>query len=199
MKLGLPWLTQIQGNVDPNQITPTTMGGWIGQTLKVLVAGISTGYHTEHNDNDTHKTIHATGPIYEQGRTTAAGHWIAAVPAASDFSATLPLTWTVSPTQVTTWEYTLIGKTLFLNFAVTGSTEGGAAGQPLTLKIPGHFATTEAAHQCFGLFEYQEGSTYGIGAIIVQANLIRLYKAARANWLGSGSLDVHGQVAFEIA
>lgn len=198
MKLGLPWLTQIQGNVDPNQITPTTLGGWIGQTLKILVAGVSTGYHTEHNDDDTHKTIHATGSISERGRTTAQGEWIAPAVTAADFSATSPLTWIVTPAQVTTWEYMLIGKTLFLNFAVSGSTEGGSAGQPLTMKIPGHFTTTEAGHSDYGIFEYLEGATYGIGAIVVQAGTIRLYKAARANWLGAGSVDVHGQVYFEI-
>lgn len=197
MKLGLPWLTQIQGNVDPNQVTPTTVGGWIAQTLKVLVAGIMTAYHTEHNDDDTHKTIHASGAIFEQGRTTAAGDWIEVAPTSADFSATLPLVWLVTPAQVTTWEYMLVGHTLFLNFAITGSTESGAAGQPLTMKIPGRF-TTSIEHQDFGVFEYHEGATYGVGTIIVQAGLIRLYKAARANWLGSGSLDVHGQVFFEI-
>ncbi len=188
MKIGLPWLQQLPGGA----------GGFLSKTFTVLVASLTTSFHAEHNDNDTHKTITATGTISERGRTVPLGEWIDPAITIADFAGTAPLTWAVLASQVQTWEYMLVGKTMFVNFAIAGSTEGGSAGGPLKMKIPGNFTTTTPAHQCFGVFEYKEGATYGIGAIIVQAGQINLYKAARANWLGSGALDVHGQVAFEI-
>lgn len=196
MKLGLPWLTQIQGDADAGS-EPTSLRGWLAQTFKVLVAGIATGYHTEHNDDDTHSTIHATGAISERDRTTPLGEWIAAPFVAADFVGTSPLTWTVSAAMVTSFRYMLIGKTLWVNIAIDGSTLGGSGASALTLKLPAHFMPLPG-QQYFGACEYNEGGTSGTGVVIVQTGTIQIFKPGRVNWAPPVALNLHFQVACEI-
>jgi hypothetical protein len=63
------------------QFKDQLQAGWDGakqylsQGLELLGASIAAGFYKEHNQDDTHSTIHATGKIYEQGRTTAIGEW----------------------------------------------------------------------------------------------------------------------------
>jgi hypothetical protein len=52
---------------------PRSLAGWIALTFNELVAAITAGYHTEQNDDDTHKVVHATGAICERGRPVALG------------------------------------------------------------------------------------------------------------------------------
>lgn len=53
MKIGLSYITQIRSG------DPTNVGGWVAQTFNQLAASIGTGYHTEHQDDDTHGNVHA--------------------------------------------------------------------------------------------------------------------------------------------
>lgn len=54
MRLGLPFIAQIRAGGD-------ALGSWTAETLDAVVSAIGPAYHVEHNADDTHGNIHATG------------------------------------------------------------------------------------------------------------------------------------------
>lgn len=217
MKIGLPFLTQLRGAPpsDPTRTTAqdgtpvttnadgqrNTTGGWTALTLQQMVAGILAGYHTQHNDDDTHATITATGPISERGRSTALGAWLAAPYVAGNFAASGSAHWTVLPANLFTFAYTLIGTTLLVTWAIDGSALSVATAGHLTIAIPGHVT---AARFQLGTFGYDDNGTRGTGVAVVRSTsggaVIELYKDIRAAavWSLSGNLAVFGQMAFDV-
>jgi len=137
MKLGLAYITQIRGVEDrpggedrpaadaPGEATPgvlSVLRGFLALQLTNLVATIGAGYHTEHNLDDTHKTITASGSISEHGRRTPLGEWIPLPFSTLAFVGLGTMTWTVSPTLATI-KYMVVGKTVFLVFNIVCLTE----------------------------------------------------------------------------
>ena len=117
MNLGLSYLSQIKdGSSDAL--------GFVRQTIQQLITNIGQGYHKQHNANDTHGTITATGSISERGRTAAMGVWTSLMFLASYYTASAS-TWTVTASQQVTLKYMLIGTTLFVTFYINTSTLGG--------------------------------------------------------------------------
>lgn len=222
MKIGLPFLAQLRG-VPPSDPTPAptpdtrpdgtapplttdaegrrnTTGGWTALSLLQMVAGILTGYHTEHNDDDTHKTITATGSISERGRSTPQGDWIAVSYAASLFSASTGSTWTVPASAYTTYAYTLVGRTMTISFQMTAAIVSVAAAAILKLALPAHALVSRRS---VGTFAYTDNGTAGVG--VVQAdpglgNYLVLSKNldASVTFSVSGAMTVAGQISVEI-
>lgn len=206
MKIGLPYMTQIRGGEDTGQLVPdedqagtrTSLGGWIALTFNQLVASMTSGYHTEHNDNDTHKDIHCD-TISERSRTTPMGEWISIVVASSNFTASGAMTFTV-PVATSAYRYMLIGKTLFLKLTFGSVTVGGAADTNLRVKLPANLIVA-AGIPSHTVFHYRQGATYAIGMAQAQAgnNYIELYTTALGNWaLSAADTDIRGQIAIEV-
>ena len=144
MNFGLPFLSQMQGAQNDSQL-----GGWVSETFKQLVAAISGGYHQQHNADDTHGTVTATGSIttadrfYEGTRKVGQGYWTNVQTGflASGYTGSAAMTWTVASTDVIEYRYTVIGKTMILRFHIgTGSTVGGVLSNGLNLPFPAGYA-----------------------------------------------------------
>jgi hypothetical protein len=208
MKIGLSFMTQIRGGDDPaalgrqpDRSTDRLRGlaGWIAMTFNQLVGAISTAYHTEHNDDDTHKTIHASGSIAERKRTTAMGDWIAVSYLATDFTASAG-TWTVGAGDVGSFRYMLVGTTLTVAFYLE-TTSVSATPAALYLKVPGNF---KIARQIFNTFAYDDNGVLGIGVAQVAPaapTLIGLYNDVRGTALWAVAVNttaVAGQISFEV-
>jgi hypothetical protein len=188
MRIGLSFLPQLQA---------LPGGGWVTQTINDLVASILGGYHVEHNHDDTHSIIHATGAVYERARSVAMGAWIPIPYAASDFTASGTMTWTVAQADVFGLTYTLIGTTMILNVYVNTSTLGGGASTDLRFKIPGgHVAATNFLAAATRV----SNNTNYCGNVLTLAEtpyvIFRTFNDA--NWDVAAAVRITGQIAFPI-
>jgi hypothetical protein len=79
--------------------------------------------------------------VYEKGRTTPVGHWIAPAFTAANFSADPPGVWTVASGHVFRYAYALIGKTMIMAVIQSGGVVSGTppAAAALRIAIPGGF------------------------------------------------------------
>ncbi len=105
------------------------------ETLDQVVVSVTTGYHTEHESDDRHKTIHATGSISERARTVAIGDWAPLPVALLTFSASGAMTWTV-PLPGVIVRVMRIGSTIVLNLTIPATTVGGVLGNELRVLLP---------------------------------------------------------------
>lgn len=186
MNLGLAFLAQISDE-------------FARRTIDQLTRNIGGGYHMQHNANDTHGTITASGSISERLRTVAMGAWTAVAFAAANFTAT-GTTWTVTATQQVTLKYMLIGTTLFVTFYINTSTVGAATAN-LLLTLPLNASATVTA---YGTCSYNDNGTKGTGVIKVAPGTtspqltLMTNVAASVNWTNSAALTIAGSIAFEV-
>ena len=173
-------------------------GGYTADALTRLDAAILTGYHTEHNPDDTHKIIHATGPVFERSRTTALGDPIAIPFVPGDFTANAAMTWTVGAGDITTWSYTLIGTRMIVDCVIQNTTVGGAVAQILQMKIPGGwYAAASAFNPIYALDNAVASSV--VASVLINTNIIRLIRLDAANWTAAAAAtSVYGQLGFPI-
>lgn len=175
--------------------------GWAQKAMRDIMAAVTTGYHTQHNTDDTHGTISATGSISERKRTVPLGNWTDQVFATTDFTA-VPAgsMWTLrTSTLVKVFAYTLIGRTLYVTFDIEGSMLAGAPATALIIALPIHAQLNKLA---WGTFAYNDNGTTGIGVIRadpVLGNALRLQKdvLGAGTFSTSGNLTVAGQIAVE--
>ena len=189
MRLGVSYIAQVAD-------------GWARKAIGDVMTAVTGGYHTEHNADDTHGTITATGSITERGRTDPIGNWIDQVFSAGDFTA-LPTTavLTVRATgDVNAFCYTLIGRTMLITFALETVQISGAAATTLRLAIPAH---AQLERLMYGTFAYNDNGTQGVG--IIQAdpdsgNYLRLQKnlTGSSTFAVSSALSIVGQIAVEV-
>lgn len=88
-------------------------------------------------------TISASAGLFDQSRTTAIGEWTDVAFASGNFTASGSMTWTVQSADQITFEYMLIGHTMFLNVYLDSTTVGGTASNQLFIKIPGSFTAAK--------------------------------------------------------
>lgn len=125
MNVGLGFIEQVR-----------SQASWVAQELTHLVAGITTSYHTEHNPDDTHGTIHASGSIAERGRTVALGDWADVPYTAALFTGSGGMTWTVSQADAITMRYQLVGSTMTLALFLNATSVTAPLGSNLAVALP---------------------------------------------------------------
>lgn len=140
------------------------------------------------------------GGIRERDRAVNLGEWAAPTYAAGDYTANGTMTWTVDSGDVTTYRYTLIGKTLFLNFVIATTDVGGAVNTELRIAVPGGFTIN---HTTIGTLQYDDaGAATADGRSVATAGntYIQLIKAASATWTSTSSdnTTVRGSIAIEV-
>ena len=211
MNIGLSYMTQIRGGDDTGQLVPNeddqtsqrSLGGWIALTFNQLVASLTAGYHIEHNANDSHSTIHATGTISERGRLVAIGDWQAVPFNAANFTGGGTQTWTVTAATQITFSYSLTGTTLAFQIKLAGTSVGGVPNTTLRIMLPVAYANPR---QQFGTFHFVDNGVHGIGLWGISASLnspvvLELSKTDyTTNWTAAaGTTDVRLSGAIEIS
>lgn len=216
MKIGLSYMTQIRGGEETPPVAGglTTTGtrldrttdrvrGWIALTFNQLVAAITSGYHTEHNSDDTHATIHATGSISERGRTIAMGEWIAVPHDATYYTASVGGgTWTVTAANQVTLAYCLIGNTMILAFTLE-TTSVSATPAVLFLKIPaGYLAvrdTWSKVSVVVGAGPPESGVAYVSRNSVTDRVELQRDNFTATNWaISVNTTSIRGTIAFEV-
>lgn len=211
MKIGLSYMTQIRGGEDTGQLAADSaddplgskraLGGWIALTFNQLVATLTAGYHTEHNDNDTHGDIHCD-TISERARTTPMGEWIKIPVVPGDFNTISAATWTVGTANVVRLAYTMVGKTMTIALYISNSSVSAATAQFLTFKLPGGYkSAAETYNPCIIKDNGVRGTGY-FGVIQTSPGgeaLLYIECGGAATWAVSASnTSVFGQLSFEV-
>jgi hypothetical protein len=139
--------------------------------------------------------------IKERDRSVAMGEWTTPAFDAGDFTSDSG-TWVVASGDVTTYEYTLIGKTMIVNFSIATSTTTGTPNN-LRIKIPGGFTSNKQVVVPY--LRNNNGGAYGTGACFVNpgggTNIFLYFDyIGGSNWAaGTDNTNVQGSITFEVA
>jgi hypothetical protein len=144
-----------------------------------------------------------TNGLKEHSRAQLLGEWISPAYAAGDFTGSGGMTWTVDVGDVLTFEYTLIGKTMIVVFALGTTSVTAPVGTDLQIKIPA--AQVSAKTVVGGTLRVSDNGSVGeLGVCVVAAGgtnilLRRSPLIAVPNWTAAvNNTTVQGIVAFEV-
>lgn len=141
-------------------------------------------------------TLSATGDFTY--KTAVVGAWTTPTFAAGDFTGGGSQTWTVAAGDVSTYAYTITGKTMTVAFTIITSTVGGTPNADLNIAIPASKTATKAmSNACY----LAEPSSNVIARCRVSAagTIIVISKIAGTNLEAStNGTSVIGQITFEI-
>ncbi len=142
--------------------------------------------------------ISNSGQLFERARTVAIGEWTSVAHNAGNFSANGTMTWTVDLADQQTFQYMLVGKTLFVNLYVANATTGGVANTQLWAAIPGGFTSAKAV----SFAGWASDNGVGIPTVVsigVGGTAIVISRADLANWsLSANNNQVRFGIAFEV-
>jgi hypothetical protein len=123
------------------------------------------------------------------------GQWVQPAFAAANFSANGSMTWTVS--AVTTYSYTLVGRTMTFSFEVSG-TVGGTPSTLLQIAIPDGYVASQAMATPVTIVN---GGAASISQATVAANgtvlQVGANPAASSNWT-AGTTSIQGQISLQV-
>jgi hypothetical protein len=141
--------------------------------------------------------------LKERSRAHLIGEWISPAYAAGDYTGSGGMTWTVDLADVLTFEYTVIGKTMIVIFALGTTSVTAPLGTDLQIKIPGSYISAKTA--VGGTVRVSDNGSAGeLGICVVGAAgtnvLIRKGPLiAAANWTASvNNTTLQGIMAFEV-
>lgn len=124
--------------------------------------------------------------------------WVAQPYVSTQFGGTGTMTWAVP--SVTEWRYRIVGKTMDVILACSG-TVGGTPSAALVIQIPAGYRSVRAVDALkgqAGTFGYVDAGTAGTGVAGVSDTRIFLYKSMLApNWT-AGTAQVAAVLRFEV-
>lgn len=179
--------------------------GFLIEGLRSAFAKVGAGYHTEHNDDDTHSTITATGTISERGRTTPLGDWVVPAPDANRFSiAGAGNSWSVpaDTPSLSALLYTLVGSTCYLQLDIPVSTLTiGTGTKDVSITLPTELVPNAGAgtsRAFVGVCRILNNATVSIGVLQVSSQASTLTIHNGVNYVSSSDFAIQGQIAFQI-
>lgn len=143
--------------------------------------------------------INADGGLIERGRPQNMGDWTDVAFNAANFSSNSASTWTMAAGGQITLAYTLVGKTMIVNFWLNPTTVSAAAAPTeLRIKIPGGYLSA-VNQRTANLQFYDAGWFAGVINLVPGGNYIGLQKMAGGQWSGGASnIAIIGQMAIEL-
>ncbi len=146
------------------------------------------------------QTIDIDGALTVSSATTVGQTWTTPSFDAANFTGTGSMTWTLAAGDVTTYAYTITGKTMQLSFYLVTTTVGGTLSTGLGIKIPASKTSTKRMQNTV---RYWDNLVEGVGTAEVTAGgtVVYIYKNtySSANWTASTDQTyIMGQITFEI-
>lgn len=190
------WNPLTQGPVGPPGPTGPTGAtgaqGPIGNTGPQGPAGTIAAHHVTHERGGTDEVLFATG-VFERGRTVPMGEWISVPFNAANFTASGAMIFTVTAAQVTTFRYTLIGKTAIFAVFIAGASVTGTPDTFLRVTIPFTAASTVLTSIPYLLSAWDTGFAQVDGG----GNYISFLTRGAAPW-SVGGVYIGCQISFPI-
>jgi hypothetical protein len=135
--------------------------------------------------------------IRERNRTVAMGEWTTPGFAAGNFAAGGGMSWAVSPGNVLTYQWTVVGKMMMVTWYIAGTTLG-IPSFVLFIAIPGGFTAAKRVRTLCEVVNNAVG-TVSIAEVTAGATALSVYKDSNAaSTFVAGLIDTYGQIAFEI-
>lgn len=141
----------------------------------------------------------ATSGFLERSRSTAVGEWITYTYNGGNFSASAG-SWTVDVGDYSVFRYMLVGKTLWVNFALI-TTSVSNAGVSLRFALPGGFTCATATQQFVRVSDAGGALTTGLLVAAAASALVDIYATVAAGGFGIAvnNTTVVGMVAIEVS
>lgn len=125
------------------------------------------------------------------------GAWITPAFAAGTYGSNVG-SWTVTIGEVSTFKYTVIGKTMILAFVINGGVTTGSPAY-LTIVIPGGFSAVGGIRNSIH-YSDDDAATAHTGIAVTSSTHIQIHKdLTGATAWGNAACYVQGEIAFEIA
>jgi len=145
------------------------------------------------------KSCQVTDGYLERSRTVRMGEWTSVSFSAGNFTANGSMTWTVASGDQITYQYMLIGKTLFVNAVIDTSTVGGTPNIVLQLAVPGGFTAAKKAQASCVLFD-NGVAALGFSQVLASGTLIQIGRADGSNLAAStDNTYVRVMMQFEVS
>jgi hypothetical protein len=131
----------------------------------------------------------------------AGGAWVTPAFNAGDFTASGSQTWTVIAGNVTTYGYTLVGKTMTVAFNIASTSVGGTPSTELRIKVPTGATVAKTILVPIRIVDNGAAAVVGIAQVSASGTFISCYKdlSQTANWSASTNTGVAGEITFEIS
>ena len=158
------------------------------------IASMSLGDHT---DNDLRFDEVAGAHFYERN-DAGLGWWTSPAFFAGDFTASAG-TWTVDAGDVTTYAYTVVGKTMHLAFNIGGTDV--SAGAFLKLAIPGGFVAAKEMRATYQAIDAGAAAAVGLAQVTAGGTVVNLFATIAAGNFAITAGDnttVVGEIFFEV-
>jgi hypothetical protein len=168
------------------------------EAMAHTAAAVMAGYHVEHEGDDRHKIVHATGSISERGRTVPMGEWAPIPVGRLAFSASGTMTWTVPAAGVVV-RVMRIGTTIFLNFAIPATTVVAPLSMQLIVTLPDDTYKAAVTTRQTSLYLFDNGVlSVGVAFILAGQRLLQFQRTDQAALTASaGATQLFGTFTYE--
>jgi len=141
-------------------------------------------------------SVKASVDLFDKGRTVAVGAWTTTTATAT---AAGSMTWTVEAGDIVNLQYMLIGKTMFVNFYLSGTTVGGTPNDTLMLQIPASNVSARD-YSSTGCYLLDDGvRATGLLSTSAAGTVLNISRTDNANFTAStNNTQVRCSAAFEI-
>jgi len=183
---------------------PGTLDEMTVMELDGLVAKINAFLGREHQSDGTHGAITATslvvvGGIRANGRAVPMGDWAAVPYAATDFTASGTMLWTVEPADVQVRRFTVIGHTLHYNLALVATTVGGTVSSELRVALPKGYTVAALSNQICVRNDAGTGNQAGLATSVPGDKFVRCQLPTGANWtVATNSTSIYATLTIEV-
>jgi hypothetical protein len=145
----------------------------------------------------TFSSATVTGNLTYQG--SVLGAWTTPAFDAANFTGNASMTWTVASGDVTTYAYTITGKTMTVAFSIATTTVGGTPDNTLQIKIPAGKTATKGMQNAAALIIDSGTRTTGRVFVAAAATVIGISRTDDAAYTAAAdTTTVQGEITFEI-
>lgn len=183
---------------------PGTLDEMTVMELDGLVAKINAFLGREHQSDGTHGAVTATsltvlGGLREHRRTAALGDWAAVPYAATDFTGSGTMLWTVEAADAQVRRFTVIGHTLHYNLALAATSVGGTVSNELRVALPAGFTIAALSNQLCLRNDAGTGNLVGLATCVAGDRFVRCQLPTGANWTAAiNSTSIYATLTIEV-
>ena len=131
-------------------------------------------------------TISSSAGHFERSRTAAMGVWTPVAYSAGNFTPSGAMTWTVDAGDQVTFQFMLVGTTLFVDITLDTTTVGGTPSNVLSIAIPGGFSAAKAKQTPCIIFDNTTTAfEFGLARVLAAGTTIDVLRLGLANFSAS--------------
>ncbi len=146
------------------------------------------------------RDLYLSSAVFELARTVAMGYWTNVAFNAGNFTADSGAAWTLTSGDQTAYNYTLIGRSLTVNFELNATTVATATPVRLSIALPAGATITTNANAPLSYLDGAGATGTGFIEAVATGTVISLLKDISGTvWpLGTNNVFVRGQIVLNV-